>query len=134
MAKPVHSMVRVFDEAKSLDFYARAFGLEVADYLKFADFALIYDPNFKTSPYKLIPGVALQANEADATVNGKSLATFATLPGAYAIGQAPINELLFAPHSEEQLAEFLQITGGGTCPRPGRGQPTSARAEKHDHG
>src|SRR5258708_19577421 len=42
MAKPVHSMVRVFDEAKSLDFYARAFGLEVADHLKFADFALIY--------------------------------------------------------------------------------------------
>ena len=42
MAKPVHSMIRVFDEAKSLDFYARAFGLEVADHLKFADFALIY--------------------------------------------------------------------------------------------
>src|SRR5258707_12235115 len=42
MAKPVHSMIRVFDEAKSLDFYGRAFGLEVADHLKFADFALIY--------------------------------------------------------------------------------------------
>src|SRR5258708_15178180 len=42
MAKPVDSMVRVFDEAKSLDFYARAFGLEVADHLKFPDFALIY--------------------------------------------------------------------------------------------
>ena len=42
MAKPVHSMIRVFDEAKSLDFYARAFGLEVADHLKFPDFALIY--------------------------------------------------------------------------------------------
>ena len=42
MAKPVHSMIRVFDEAKSLDFYARAFRLEVADHLKFADFALIY--------------------------------------------------------------------------------------------
>ena len=42
MAKPVHSMIRVLDEAKSLDFYARAFGLEVADHLKFADFALIY--------------------------------------------------------------------------------------------
>ena len=31
MAKPVHSMIRVFDKAKSLDFYARAFGLEVAE-------------------------------------------------------------------------------------------------------
>src|ERR1051325_9869411 len=48
-----------------------------------ADFALIYDPNFKTSPYKLVPGVALQANEADPVINGKSLATFATLPSAY---------------------------------------------------
>ena len=42
MAKPVHSMIRVFDEAKALDFYARAFGLELADRLKFDDFALIY--------------------------------------------------------------------------------------------
>jgi lactoylglutathione lyase len=42
MAKPVHSMIRVLDEKRSLDFYARAFGLEVADHLKFPDFALIY--------------------------------------------------------------------------------------------
>ena len=42
MAKPVHSMIRVLDEARSLDFYARAFGLEIADRLAFPDFALIY--------------------------------------------------------------------------------------------
>jgi lactoylglutathione lyase len=42
MAKAVHSMIRVFDEAKSLDFYARALGLEVADHLEFPGFALIY--------------------------------------------------------------------------------------------
>src|ERR1700709_783638 len=42
MAKPVHSMIRVLDEARSLDFYARAFGLQAADHLKFPDFALIY--------------------------------------------------------------------------------------------
>jgi lactoylglutathione lyase len=42
MAKPVHSMIRVFDEAKAVDFYERAFGLEIADRLKFDDFALIY--------------------------------------------------------------------------------------------
>ncbi|HEY8127388.1 MAG TPA: VOC family protein [Hyphomicrobium sp.] len=42
MAKPVHSMIRVFDEAKSLDFYARAFDLPIADRLVFPDFALIY--------------------------------------------------------------------------------------------
>ncbi len=27
MAKPVHSMIRVRDDARSLDFYRRAFGL-----------------------------------------------------------------------------------------------------------
>ncbi|MCA6122381.1 VOC family protein [Bradyrhizobium sp. WSM 1704] len=42
MAKPVHSMIRVLDEARALDFYKRAFGLEVADNLRFPDFALIY--------------------------------------------------------------------------------------------
>ncbi len=52
MAKPVHSMIRVFDEAKSLDFYQRAFGLEVADRLKFDDFALIYLRN-PSSPFEV---------------------------------------------------------------------------------
>jgi lactoylglutathione lyase len=42
MAKPVHSMIRVLDEAKSIDFYARAFGLETAERLVWPDFALIY--------------------------------------------------------------------------------------------
>jgi len=35
MAKPVHSMIRVLDEARSLDFYARAFDLQIADRLVF---------------------------------------------------------------------------------------------------
>ena len=52
MAKPVHSMIRVLDEAKSLDFYARAFGLEVTDHLRFPDFALIY-LRHPSSPFEL---------------------------------------------------------------------------------
>jgi lactoylglutathione lyase len=52
MAKPVHSMIRVLDEAKSLDFYARAFGLEVTDYLRFPDFTLIY-LRHPSSPFEL---------------------------------------------------------------------------------
>ncbi|OJU29318.1 MAG: lactoylglutathione lyase [Nitrobacter sp. 62-13] len=42
MAKPVHSMIRVLDEAKSIDFYARAFGLRIAERLAWLEFALIY--------------------------------------------------------------------------------------------
>ncbi|MDU9005607.1 VOC family protein [Sedimentitalea todarodis] len=45
MAKLVHSMIRVLDETRSLDFYARAFGLEVADRLDFEGFTLVYLSN-----------------------------------------------------------------------------------------
>jgi lactoylglutathione lyase len=52
MAKPVHSMIRILDEATSLDFYARAFGLEIADRLVFEDFALVY-LRHSSSPFEL---------------------------------------------------------------------------------
>lgn len=42
MAKFIHMMIRVLDEQRSLDFYARAFGLEVAERLPFDGFTLIY--------------------------------------------------------------------------------------------
>ena len=45
MAKLVHSMVRVMDEAKSVAFYTSAFGLNVAQRLDFPDFTLIYLSN-----------------------------------------------------------------------------------------
>ena len=45
MAKAIHSMIRVMDEARSLDFYRRAFGLDVADRLDFENFTLIYLSN-----------------------------------------------------------------------------------------
>ncbi|WP_424964571.1 MULTISPECIES: VOC family protein [unclassified Dinoroseobacter] len=45
MAKAIHSMIRVLDEARSCDFYKRAFGLEVADRLDFSDFTLVYLSN-----------------------------------------------------------------------------------------
>ncbi|KIT14932.1 VOC family protein [Jannaschia aquimarina] len=45
MAKAIHSMVRVLDEARSVEFYRTAFGLEVADRLDFDDFTLVYLSN-----------------------------------------------------------------------------------------
>lgn len=51
-AKPVHSMIRVLDEARSLDFYDRAFGLKVGDRLGFDGFALIYLRN-ETSQFEV---------------------------------------------------------------------------------
>lgn len=45
MAKAVHSMIRVLDEARSVDFYREAFGLAVAQRVDFADFTLVYLSN-----------------------------------------------------------------------------------------
>lgn len=45
MAKYVHSMIRVLDEARSVEFYDRCFGLKVAERLDFPDFTLVYLAN-----------------------------------------------------------------------------------------
>ena len=42
MAKAIHMMLRVLDEARSVDFYHRAFGLAPADRFDFDDFTLVY--------------------------------------------------------------------------------------------
>ena len=42
MAKAIHSMIRVLDEARSVDFYKAAFGLKIADRLDFDGFTLVY--------------------------------------------------------------------------------------------
>jgi len=42
MAKAIHSMIRVLDEARSVDFYRTAFNLEVADRFDFDSFTLVY--------------------------------------------------------------------------------------------
>ena len=42
MAKPIHSMIRVLDEARSVEFYRRAFGMSVADRYDFDGFTLVY--------------------------------------------------------------------------------------------
>jgi lactoylglutathione lyase len=48
MAKAIHSMIRVLDEARSVAFYETAFGLRVADRLDFPAFTLIYMSNAET--------------------------------------------------------------------------------------
>lgn len=49
MAKAIHSMIRVLDEARSVAFYEQAFGLKVADRLDFDSFTLIYMSNVETA-------------------------------------------------------------------------------------
>ncbi|MEM9635624.1 MAG: VOC family protein [Pseudomonadota bacterium] len=82
MAKAIHSMIRVLDETRSIDFYSRAFGLEVADRLDFDSFTLIYLGNSesgfeveltvnkgRTEPYDLGDGyghLAVSVDDLDA--------------------------------------------------------------------
>ncbi len=44
----IHSMIRVLDEARSVDFYGKVFGLKVADRVDFETFTLIYMSNEET--------------------------------------------------------------------------------------
>jgi lactoylglutathione lyase len=48
MAKAIHTMIRVLDEARSVAFYDKAFGLKVAERLDFPDFTLVYLSNAET--------------------------------------------------------------------------------------
>lgn len=45
MAKVIHTMIRVLDMGRAVDFYEKAFGLEVADRLDFDGFELVYMRN-----------------------------------------------------------------------------------------
>ncbi len=42
MAKAIHTMIRVLDLDRSINFYDKAFGLTVADHFDFDGFALVY--------------------------------------------------------------------------------------------
>ncbi len=69
MAKAIHSMLRVLDEERSINFYNRAFGLQVAERMDFPEFTLVYLRNSeadfeleltinkdRTEPYELGDG------------------------------------------------------------------------------
>lgn len=69
MAKAIHSMIRVLEEARSVEFYDKAFGLKIADRFAFDGFTLVYlrspDADFeveltinhdRTEPYALGDG------------------------------------------------------------------------------
>ncbi len=105
MAKCIHSMIRVLDEARSVAFYETAFGLSVAERRDFPDFTLIYLSNAesdfeveltvnkgRTEPYDLGDGyghLAVSVDDIDA-----EHARFKTA------GLAPRNLVEFAPDGE----------------------------------
>ncbi|MER2508967.1 VOC family protein [Amaricoccus sp.] len=113
MAKAIHSMIRVLDEERSLNFYRVAFGLEIADRLDFETFTLVYLRNAendfeieltinkgRTEPYALGDGyghlaVAVDDLEAEHT-------------RFEAAGFAPRKIVAFAP-AGEVIAQFFFV-------------------------
>jgi len=113
VAKQIHSMIRVLDEARSVAFYDTAFGLKVADRLDFPDFTLVYLSNSEsdfeleltvnkgtTAPYDLGNGyghLAVSVDDLEA-----EHARFETA------GLAPRNLVEFAP-AGEVVARFFFV-------------------------
>jgi len=113
MAKAIHSMIRVLDEARSLAFYEAAFGLTVAERLDFETFTLVYLSNAETGfeleltvnkdrvePYALGDGYGHLA------VSVKDLA--AEHARMEAAGLAPRKMVEFAPGGEA-IARFFFV-------------------------
>jgi lactoylglutathione lyase len=95
MAKLIHSMVRVLEEARSVAFYDTAFGLKVADRLDFDSFTLIYLSN------------ADQTFELELTVNeGRT--------DAYNLGDGYGHIAVSVPDVE---VEHARLTAAGLAPR-----------------
>ena len=113
MAKAIHAMIRVLDEARSLAFYETAFGLTVADRLDFDGFTLVYLSNpesgfeveltinkDRTEPYHLGDGYGhLAVSVADVAAEHARLT---------AAGLAPRKLVNFAP-AGSVIARFFFI-------------------------
>ena len=131
MAKAIHSMIRVLDEARSVDFYKKAFALEIADRLDFENFTLVYLRNTEndfeleltinkgqTEAYDLGNGYghiafcvddldAEHARFTDAGLNPRKLVDFA--PGGP--GTDPIARFFFIQDPDGYEIEVLQRHG-----------------------
>jgi lactoylglutathione lyase len=113
MAKTIHSMIRVLDEQRSLDFYGKAFGLKVAERLGFDGFTLVYLSNEesefeveltinhdRTEPYSLGDGYGHLAVSVD------DLEAEHARMGVLGLSPLPIKEFM---HDGKLLAKFFFI-------------------------
>lgn len=128
MAKAIHSMIRVLDEARSVAFYGRAFGLKVANRLEFDSFTLIYLSNAKTgfeleltvnkgraAPYDLGDGYGhLAVSVADVEAEHARLAEAGLAPRKlvdFRNGDVSIARFFFIADPDSYQIEVLQRGG-----------------------
>ncbi len=112
--KQFHTMIRVLDEARSVDFYNKAFGLEVAERLDFDSFTLIYLSNDE-SEFELELTVNKGRTEPYAPGDGYGhfAVSVADLDAGHArMTQAGLNpnRIVQMEHDGRPLARFFFIT------------------------
>jgi lactoylglutathione lyase len=114
LAKAIHSMIRVLDEARSVEFYDKAFGLTIDTRLDFETFTLVYlrnpEADFeveltvnkgRTEPYNLGDGYGHIAFVVDDLEAEHARMTEA--------GLAPRKLVSFAPDGGEPIARFFFV-------------------------
>ncbi len=95
-AKAIYSMIRVLDEARSVAFYRRAFGLEIINRYDIADFVLVYLASAAT-PFEL-----------ELTINKGRVEP-------YALGDGYGHLALSVDDID---SEHVRLTSAGIAPRP----------------
>ncbi|SEM51369.1 lactoylglutathione lyase [Gemmobacter aquatilis] len=128
MAKAIHSMIRVLEEARSVAFYDAAFGLKVADRLEFEWFTLIYLSNpestfeleltvnkGRTEPYDLGDGYGhLAVSVADVETEHARLTAAGLNPRKlvdFRNGDVPVAKFFFIADPDGYQIEVLQRAG-----------------------
>ncbi len=128
MAKNIHSMIRVLNEARSVAFYEMAFGLTVADRLDFPDFTLVYLSNAESQfeleltinkdrkdPYDLGDGYGHLAVSVDDLASEHARFEAAGLAPRKLVEFAPAGELLgrffFVADPDGYQIEVLERSG-----------------------
>ncbi|SMQ58322.1 lactoylglutathione lyase [Devosia lucknowensis] len=128
MAKLVHSMIRVLDEARSVAFYENAFGLHIVDRLDFETFALVYMAGDavgfeleltinkdRTEPYALGDGYGhlavvvedVEAEHARFTAEGLTAGKLVDFKN----GDVPVAKFFFATDPDGYKIEVIQRGG-----------------------
>lgn len=121
-------MIRVIDEARSVDFYRRAFGLEIVNRIEFADFTLVYMAHEldgfeleltinhgRTEPYNLGDGYGhlavvvdnLQAEHDRFTAEGFTVGKVVDFKN----GTVPVARFFFATDPDGYKIEVIQKGG-----------------------
>jgi len=128
MAKAIHMMIRALDEARSVDFYSRAFGLSIANRHEFETFTLVYLSNSesefeveltinhgRTEPYNLGDGyghIAFSVDDIDAEQRRFEAEGFSpTAVKDFAHDGKPLARFFFVQDPDGYKIEVLQRGG-----------------------